>query len=48
MFQGMGKYFVSIAIEAGYERTLLQLGRRVRYIEYFCAGILVDCDLWMT
>jgi hypothetical protein len=30
ILQGMGKYFVSLARETGYERTLLQLGRRVR------------------
>ena len=30
VMQGMGKYFVLLAREAGYERTLLQLGRRIR------------------
>ena len=29
--QVMGKYFVMLAREAGYERTLLQLGRHIRY-----------------
>ena len=31
VMQGMGKYFVLLAREAGYERTLLQLGRHIRY-----------------
>ena len=29
-YEGMGKYFVTLASEAGYRRTLLQLGRRIR------------------
>ena len=29
-YEGMGKYFVTLAKDAGYERTLLQLGRRIR------------------
>ena len=29
-YEGMGKYFVTLAIDAGYERMLLQLGRGIR------------------
>ena len=29
-YEGMGKYFVTIAQEAGYGNTLLALGRRIR------------------
>merc|ERR1719312_601473 len=29
-YEGMGKYFVTLAKDAGYERTILQLGRRIR------------------
>ena len=29
-YEGMGKYFVTIAKQVGYERTLLQLGRKLR------------------
>ena len=28
--EGMGKYFVTLAKDAGYERTILQLGRGLR------------------
>ena len=29
-YEGMGKYFVTLAKQVGYERTLLQLGRGLR------------------
>lgn len=29
-YEGMGKYFVTLASEVGYQKTLLQLGRRIR------------------
>merc|ERR1719495_39464 len=29
-YEGMGRYFVTLAKDAGYERTILQLGRRIR------------------
>merc|ERR1719357_2300888 len=29
-YEGMGKYFVTLAKDAGYEGTILQLGRRIR------------------
>ena len=29
-YEGMGKYFVTLCQEAGYEKLLLQLGRRIR------------------
>ena len=29
-YEGMGKYFVTLAKDAGYENTLLALGRRIR------------------
>ena len=29
-YEGMGKYFVTLAKDAGYERTILQLGRSIR------------------
>ena len=29
-YEGMGKYFVTLASEAGYQNTLLALGRRIR------------------
>ena len=30
--KGMGKYFVTLAKQVGYERTLLLLGRHLRYL----------------
>ena len=29
-YEGMGKYFVTLCQECGYEKLLLQLGRRIR------------------
>merc|ERR1719187_323310 len=29
-YEGMGRYFVTLAKDAGYERTILQLGRGLR------------------
>ena len=33
LLQGMGKYFVTLAKDLGYEPTILALGRRIRCVD---------------